>query len=93
MERMILDHWFVGRDELEISLMNFYVNIKIRSILDDLVFDVKIINGNMEYILLTFNGLGEAVSFTENVVRHCYDFDEILEVYNEYLDKRRLTLN
>ena len=86
--RMVLDHWFVGKDDISISLMRFHVRIKINTIDDRLYYSLTITNSDMKELNLVFYSLVEAVDFTENKVAKCSDFAQVLELYKDIIINR-----
>ena len=86
--RMMLDHWFVGNDDISISLMRFHVRIRINTIDDRLYYSLTITNSDMKELNLVFYSLVEAVDFTENKISKCCDFAQVLELYKETIINR-----
>ena len=82
MKKLELNHWFIKDNKLDISLMRFYVEINIK----DNKFKMKVYDSNQETILLNFNTLEEAITYTENIINNCRNIEEILDKYNEYID-------
>lgn len=79
MKRLELNHWFSKDNNLNISLMRFYVEINI----EDNLFKMKIYDSNQDKVLLNFNTLEESISFTEDIINKCHTTQEIIDKYNE----------
>ena len=79
MKRLELNHWFSKDNNLNISLMRFYVEINI----DNNLFKMKIHDSNQNKVLLNFNTLEESISFTEDIINKCQNTQEITDKYNE----------
>ncbi len=87
MDRIKLDHWFINKNSLSISLMNFFVKIQFQKINNDLVFISQIIEENNQ-LFLSFDDLENCISFIENVVAKCQNIDEVYNNYYEIKSKR-----
>ena len=88
--RMELNHWFISKNSLSISLMNFYANIEI--IMDNNwpTYKVTVTDSNRDEIGLYFKTLEKAICFTENVVNKCTTLDEIVNSYKkEYTNDKK----
>ena len=86
------DHWFIHENELAISLMRFYVSIKLIDDDGKNVFLLRVSKGNAEKeISLKFDSLEDAIVFAEDVVDRCFTFDIIKEIYYDTLyDKKKV---
>ena len=67
MERMELNHWFVGEDNLSISLTNHFVNIKICRNGKEIFYRLELSN-NRNKLVFNFCSLEDAVKFTEDTI-------------------------
>jgi hypothetical protein len=76
-----LNHWFVKKDELSISLMRHHVSIRILRSGKNNVYQLKVIDSNREELIFNFYTLEDAISFTEDVISKCYDNKEIVNNY------------
>ena len=83
MERINLNHWYVGGNDLYISLMRFYVRISI----ENNGCQLEVVDQNRRNIILKFDTLEDAISFTENVVNKCSEIAEIRDDYKEFFGK------
>ena len=86
MHNIMLERWYVDDSELSISLMNFYVSIE--PLLDNnnlIVYLLRVVNLNTDIkeISFKFDSLEEAISFTENDVRKCFTFSQVLDHYKK----------
>ncbi len=93
MNRINLDHWFVNDNELGISLMKFYVNIKMINEDNDIYYIARVINSETEIkeISFKFLSLEDAITFTENIVSKCFTFDEVRDKYIVFCDNKEKT--
>lgn len=92
MGRMKVNHWFTTKDGLSISLMSFYVKIDFEVSEDIIRYRLGIYDDSVEKLVYYFDGLDEAVDFTENVVNRCYETSEIEDIYNSTYKERTLKL-
>ena len=93
MRLRLLDHWAVKKNELHISLVNYYVIIKVTTEEDILVFRLKVFSDGKEKLSFIFNSLERAVTFAEDVVNRNYSMtlDDIINAYHdEYNDTKTL---
>ena len=87
MGRMKLNHWFVDKNDLNISLMRFFIKIK-RIINNKADYSIlEVIDGNRESDIFGFPSIEEAVSFTENEIVESKNLLEIQEKYNSNYSK------
>jgi len=93
MNRINLNHWFVNDNELSISLISFYVNIKMISENDEIYYIARVINSESEIkeVGFKFLSLEEAITFTENIVSKCFTFDELRDKYIVFRDSKEKT--
>ncbi len=82
MKQIEKDHWYVTDNKMGISLMWFYVDIKLPS-KDDPYYHLTVTDRNMEEEEYKFNTLEEAISFTENVVDTSFIPEQIKESYEK----------
>ncbi len=87
MKRIELDHWFVKENELTISLLRYYINIKIYQNDKEINYKLTVINSQNKKLIYIFNSLEKAIDFTENHINYCKTFEEIIEQYNKYNSK------
>ncbi len=82
--RIELNHWFIHKNELGISLPRYYVGILI---CPNNNIELKVMNYDGRVIILNFNCLEDAIYFTENYINKCAVFDKIKDIYdNVYND-------
>lgn len=88
----LLDHWAIKNNELHISLMNYYVIIKISSEENVLVFRLKVFSNGKEKLSFVFNSLEKAITFAEDVVNRNYSMtlDDIIDAYHDEYDDTRI---
>ena len=93
MDRIHLNHWFVNENELAISLMSFYVSIKMISENNDIYYIARVVNSNTDIkeISFKFLSLEEAITFTESIIAKCFTFDEIRDKYIVFRDNKEKT--
>ncbi len=89
MEKINKNHWYIEDNSLLISLLRFHVKISIINNNDNLIFSLEIVNSNMESLLLYFNTLEEAISFTENVISNKNNLIEIATSYQESREEKK----
>ena len=82
MERINLNHWFVGHDSLSISFMNYCVLINICFVNEIIFYKLEVIDSNRERLILDFYSLEEAISFAEVIISKSNTLDEMFENYN-----------
>ena len=80
-ERIGLNHWFVDENRLSISLMRFYVDIKISHNEKSIFYKLQVYFDSKVVLNENFNSLEDAVVFTETIVNKCYDVGELIEAY------------
>ncbi len=83
MEKIDLNHWFIGDNSLSISLLNYWIDINIKNRNNDLYVQLEIIDSNMQRYMFDFATLEEAVSFTENVINKYKSIQKIAIVYED----------
>ncbi len=82
MGRMRLNHWFVNKNDLNISLMRFFVRIK-RIISNKADYSLlEVIDGNRDSDIFGFPSIEDAVNFTENEIVESHNLEEVQEKYN-----------
>ena len=81
MEKIELNHWYVKENELSISLMKFYVNIKISKNDEFIYYQLSIIENSNTELVFNFYTIEDAISFTEQVVANSFDINEVREKY------------
>ncbi len=87
MRRIGLNNYYVVGSEIRISLPNCYVSIK--PLFNDsmVYYHLYIINNQRQELVLTFDNLEDAISFTEDTIDNCDSFIEIIEGYEFYKTK------
>lgn len=83
MKKIELDHWLIKDSKLSISLMNLYVEIKILVKNNKKIISLKVINEEQNELLFFFNTIEEAMTFTEERLKYCKDFNDVVESYKE----------
>ena len=86
------NHWLIHENELAISLIRYYVSIRLIDEDEKNVFLLKVSTGMAEKeISLKFDSMEDAIVFTEDVIDKCSSLDEIKTVYYDTLyDKKKV---
>ena len=87
MEQIKLNHWGAYNNQLEISLLRFYVRIVPYVEEDDIKCNLKVYHNGLNKLELKFSTLEESMGFTEKVISECEYIDEINEKYKELYGK------
>lgn len=87
MSRIELNHWFTKDNELSIALLRFYVSINIIQKDNDILFQTMIKDDGEKTVFIIFHSLEDAISFSEQVIPTCYNSDEVINKYNETINK------
>ena len=92
MEKIKLNHWFAGDNELVISLMRYAVKIRVMQNEDTIYYHLEVYEySDNADLILNFYSLSDAISFTENVVQVGYNIEDIIEKYLEKGQNGELT--
>ena len=89
----ILDNWFIRDNEMGISLINYYVSIRIVAEENIPLFKLSVFYDSKERLSFLFKSLEEAVTFTKDVINKNYSMtlDDIINTYcNKYCDTKIL---
>ena len=89
MERIKLNHWFIKENELSISLMRYYVMVYPISCNNQVSYVLNVMDDENNKTLY-FDTLEESVKFTEEVINSCNNIMEIINNYNDYLEKQKV---
>ena len=89
MERIKLNHWFIKENELSISLMRYYVMVYPISCNNQVSYVLNVMDDENNKTLY-FDTLEESVKFTEEVINNCNNIMEIINNYNDYLEKQKV---
>ena len=94
MNTIKLDHWFINKNELAISLMNFYVSINIINMDNDIWYKVKVVNPSQETkeMDFEFSSLENAISFVEENVSYSKTIEEVFYKYSMFCLEKEKTL-
>lgn len=88
MWRIKRNNWTVFDNQLDVSMMNFYVRINLYSEDEDIKCKLEVYYNSLKRLELSFPTLEESIGFTENVITNCESVDEIKDKYQElYNDK------
>lgn len=87
-----LNHWFVNSDKLSISLMRYYVNIKICKNDEFIFYRLEVYFDSKKELVFNFYSLEDAVTFVENTISKCNTIKEILESYKEQFENGKFKL-
>lgn len=80
------NHWYVGNNELSISLLRYYVIISICQN----NYQLKVYSESKVKLSLSFNSLKDAVEFTESVIQNNTELDKIEQLYNKMFVKEKI---
>ncbi|MBR3161619.1 MAG: hypothetical protein IKF19_04740 [Bacilli bacterium] len=83
MEKIDLNHWFIGDNSLSISFSNFWVDIEVRSINGIVYAQLKLLDSDMQTFAFDFVTLEAAVNFTENVINKYRNFQKVTVIYED----------
>ena len=92
MHKMEKNSWFLNKNELNISLMRFHVNIKILKNSDFVFFIWTITDNERNKLSLNFNSLEDAISFTE-MINDKRNINEVIELYNKIFENNEFVLD
>ena len=81
MNKIELNHWYVNENTLSISLIRFYVEIKVLKNDYTLYYLLRVKGEENKEMTFTFYTIEEALSFTEKIVAKSYDINEVFEKY------------
>ena len=81
MNKIELNHWYVNENTLSISLMRFYVEIKILKNDYTLYYLLHVKGEENREMTFTFYTIEEALFFTEEFVAKSYSINEVFEKY------------
>ena len=81
MEKISLDHWFVGENTFNISLMRFCVSLQVRKNNKFIYIKMRVMDYDRHELEFNFYTLEDAIKFTEDVINKCYTTSEIVEQY------------
>ena len=81
MEKISLDHWFVGENTFNISLMRFFVSLQVRKNNKYIYIKMRVMDYDRHELEFNFYTLEDAIKFTEDVINKCYTTSEIVEQY------------
>ena len=87
MGKIDLKHWFIGDNSLSISLVNFWIDIDIKNIGNNIYAEMKLIDSDMQTFIFNFLTLEDAVEFTENVVDKYRNSQKIAIIYGDNYKK------
>ncbi len=93
MEQIKLNHWYIHKNNLSISLMRFHVFIQILCMEENIHYLLQINDGQGEKIVLSFPTLEEAISFTENEIVLAPSLVEIKKIYEETFQEKQKIKN
>ena len=88
MKKIELNHWFVGDNELGISLMRYFVKVSICKNDNFIYYPLEVYQDSKSILRFNFYSIGDAISFTENEIKKSETKEEILKNYEEkYLNE------
>ena len=76
MERLKLNHWFVGDNKLSISFLRYHVSIRILKNDKTIFYQLEVMNSNREVLLFNFYSLEDAIQKSKTL-------KEIIKSYQE----------
>ena len=89
MERLELNHWFVGDNELSISFLRYHVSIRILKNDKTIFYQLEVMNSNREVLLFNFYSLEDAIIFTEQTIQKSKTLKEIVRLYQEQFKEEK----
>ena len=75
--------YYIKENQISISLMRFYVRIKICHNKEDLIFPLEVYSDSKLLLSFNFYNLEDAISFTQKVINKCRTKEEIGKKYKE----------
>ena len=90
MDRIELNHWFVGEDSLAISFWHFYVRINFVIHEEKIKYYMFVKDQNNISILFEFNDLSSAIRFAEDIINKSESLDNIITEYKEIKKNKTL---
>ncbi|MEE3343690.1 MAG: hypothetical protein VZS44_06350 [Bacilli bacterium] len=87
MGKIDLKQWFVDGNSLSISLLNYWVDINIKNDGNGIYIQMEVMDNNMQKYVFKFKTLGEAVDFTDNVIKRYKSMQKISIIYEEKYNK------
>ncbi len=89
MERLKLNHWFVGDNKLSISFLRYHVSIRILKNDKTIFYQLEVMNSNREVLLFNFYSLEDAIIFTEQTIQKSKTLKEIVRLYQEQFKEEK----
>ncbi len=87
MGKIELNHWFTDKNNLSISLWNFFVKITVCVENNTLVYVLQVVDGD-NYLFVGFDDLESCINFVEETVVKCQNLDEVSHNYFEIKEKK-----
>ena len=80
-----LSHWFITDNRLSASLLRFFVSIDLKLKEGQNYYLLRVVNLDMDIkeFQMKFTTLEEAVEFVEDTVTKCWNFERVMQIYNE----------
>ena len=90
----ILNHWFIDNNEISITLMRYYANIKILVENGDLCYKLRVFGDTRVATDFIFETIENAITFVEDVVNKDYSItlDDIKKIYDEQYGKAKILI-
>lgn len=93
MRRIELNHWYIGDNSLNVSLLNFNVSIVLVARNNNIEYLLNIKDKNDCTLILKFYSLDEAMMFTEMIVTNNKTLTEVIGEYEKaYINNKVLKL-
>ena len=91
MEQIKLNHWYIIGNNFTIALPRYHVSIEPLALGKKAMFVLYVQDGAENASYYSFKSLEDAISFTENGIANCEKFSEIIDVYNEMYEVKKLS--
>ena len=85
MERISLDHFFVDKNNIAISLWNFSVNISIKNNSNGIYCEERVKDSELNELVFNFCNLEDAIMFTERINK-CFIKEEVIKIYEDFIE-------
>ena len=83
MGKIDLNNWFVDGNSLSVSLLNYWIDINIKSDNNGIYIQMEVVDNNMDKYIFKFKTMGDAVDFVDNVINRYKSIQKIAIVYED----------
>lgn len=88
MGKIDLNNWFVDGNSLSVPLLNYWIDINIKSDNNGIYIQMEVVDNNMDKYIFKFKTMGDAVDFVDNVINRYKSIQKIAIVYEDKYNKR-----